>query len=111
MSPPTSAPPPAADAGDVSEAVDRLCAAAAACSEGGLRLGAGHALRLAVARQGMDAAIAAERWEDAAVFSRAVSRASRLVYPAAWPVVGLSLARLAKLELTALVGYTCSQPV
>eukprot|EP00435_Cladocopium_sp_Y103_P015453 s2273_g3.t2 len=58
----------------------------------------GHALRLALARELMDEALAQERWQEALVFAREVCSCQRQIYPAGWPVVALSLARLAKLE-------------
>ncbi|CAJ1410192.1 unnamed protein product [Effrenium voratum] len=63
------------------------------------RLGAGHSMRLALARELMDACVAQELWQEAIVFAREVSACSRLIYPPSWPMVSLSLARLAKLEL------------
>lgn len=62
-------------------------------------MGDGHALRLALAREGMDSAIADERWDEALVYARAVCSCNKVVYPPSWPVTCLSLARLAKLEL------------
>eukprot|EP00927_Polykrikos_kofoidii_P078241 TRINITY_DN75094_c0_g1_i1.p1 TRINITY_DN75094_c0_g1~~TRINITY_DN75094_c0_g1_i1.p1 ORF type:complete len:579 (-),score=87.25 TRINITY_DN75094_c0_g1_i1:130-1866(-) len=66
---------------------------------GTLRLGECHALRVQVARDGLDAAVAAERWNDATVYARATAAAHQRIYPEFWPVTGLSLARLAKLEM------------
>eukprot|EP00931_Biecheleriopsis_adriatica_P069255 TRINITY_DN43115_c0_g1_i1.p1 TRINITY_DN43115_c0_g1~~TRINITY_DN43115_c0_g1_i1.p1 ORF type:complete len:544 (+),score=136.50 TRINITY_DN43115_c0_g1_i1:60-1691(+) len=63
------------------------------------RLGEGHALRLALSRELMDAMVSSESWQDAAVFAREVCACNRKIYPPAWPVTSLSLARLAKLEL------------
>jgi len=85
--------------GDARGAARVLRQAWDASSEDMLRLGDGHALRLAVARDGMDAALESEGWAEALVFARGVCVASRRIYPKGWPVVGLSVARLAKLEL------------
>ncbi|CAE7426300.1 Smyd3 [Symbiodinium natans] len=63
------------------------------------RLGEGHILRWTLARELMDAFVASERWQEALVFARAVSSTARHIFPVNWPVVSLSLARLAKLEL------------
>lgn len=89
----------AAGSGDALAAARRLRKAWDACSQGCLRLGEGHALRLAVARDGMDAALDAGKWGHAVVFARAVCCANRLIYPEGWPVIGLGLVKLAKLEL------------
>eukprot|EP00930_Biecheleria_cincta_P005642 TRINITY_DN106575_c0_g1_i1.p1 TRINITY_DN106575_c0_g1~~TRINITY_DN106575_c0_g1_i1.p1 ORF type:complete len:542 (+),score=116.05 TRINITY_DN106575_c0_g1_i1:34-1659(+) len=63
------------------------------------RLGEGHGLRLALARELMDRAVASNTWDEARAFARSVCDGNRLVHPPAWPVTCLSLARLAKLEL------------
>lgn len=63
------------------------------------QLGPGHALRLQLARDGMDLAIELEAWQEAAAWGRAVCSCELLLYPAPWPVPALSQARLAKLEL------------
>jgi len=65
------------------------------------RLGKGHALRLHLARLGMDLAVASQRWEEALAWARAVCQVEALVYPSPWPVVACSQGRLAKLELYA----------
>lgn len=86
-------------AGEVASAARFLHKAWRASSQEMLRLGVGHSLRLAVARDGLDAALEAEWWGDAAVFARAICSASCRVYPSDWLVTALSFARLAKLEL------------
>jgi len=63
------------------------------------QLGVGHALRLHVARAGMDLAIEAQSWAEAAAWARAVCKSEAEVYPNPWPVPACSLARLAKLEV------------
>ncbi|CAK9091071.1 unnamed protein product [Durusdinium trenchii] len=63
------------------------------------RLGAGHALRLALARELMDEAVSQEQWSEALAFAREVCSCHQLIYPSGWPVVSLGWARLAKLEL------------
>merc|ERR1712194_162875 len=73
-------------AGDLQKAAHRLRKAWEAASSTGVRLGDGHSLRLAVARDGMDAAIEAQQWDDAVMFARAVCLANRLIYPSPWPV-------------------------
>eukprot|EP00933_Yihiella_yeosuensis_P054731 TRINITY_DN53261_c0_g1_i1.p1 TRINITY_DN53261_c0_g1~~TRINITY_DN53261_c0_g1_i1.p1 ORF type:complete len:382 (-),score=77.18 TRINITY_DN53261_c0_g1_i1:85-1158(-) len=86
--------------GSVAESANLLRRAWDEASSGQeLRLGTGHSLRLALAKDSMDAAIALENWSDAAIFARAVCICSQLVYPPSWPITCLSLARLAKLEL------------
>jgi len=63
------------------------------------RLGECHSLRLQLARDGLDAAIACGRWDEALDYARAVASISWAVYPKAWPVTALALTRQAKLEL------------
>eukprot|EP00929_Paragymnodinium_shiwhaense_P100978 TRINITY_DN63701_c0_g1_i1.p1 TRINITY_DN63701_c0_g1~~TRINITY_DN63701_c0_g1_i1.p1 ORF type:complete len:620 (+),score=141.30 TRINITY_DN63701_c0_g1_i1:131-1861(+) len=94
---------------DVEAASDALRQAWSAATAGGgglvpeeaagLRLGECHALRFQLARDGLDAAIACERWDDALKYARAAAMISYAVYPQAWPVTGLALTRQAKLEL------------
>eukprot|EP00438_Fugacium_kawagutii_P035850 Skav205418 [mRNA] locus=scaffold582:194343:195203:- [translate_table: standard] len=67
-------------------------------TSGSIQLGGGHALRLALARELMDESISREQWQDALHFAREVCCCHRRIYPAGWPVVALSLVRLAKLE-------------
>eukprot|EP00747_Dinoflagellata_sp_TGD_P215504 gnl/TRDRNA2_/TRDRNA2_88196_c0_seq1.p1 gnl/TRDRNA2_/TRDRNA2_88196_c0~~gnl/TRDRNA2_/TRDRNA2_88196_c0_seq1.p1 ORF type:complete len:396 (-),score=62.16 gnl/TRDRNA2_/TRDRNA2_88196_c0_seq1:30-1043(-) len=86
-------------AGDLHSAAKGLCAAWDAASSPDCRLGDGHALRIALAREAMDVALDLGEFGDALGWARTVSAASRLVYSPDWPVVALSLARLAKLEL------------
>merc|ERR1712224_965554 len=47
----------------------------------------------------MDLAIESEEWSNAVAWARIVVAISRLVYDPCWPVLGLPLAKLAKLEL------------
>eukprot|EP00928_Gymnodinium_smaydae_P038888 TRINITY_DN26708_c0_g2_i1.p1 TRINITY_DN26708_c0_g2~~TRINITY_DN26708_c0_g2_i1.p1 ORF type:complete len:542 (-),score=70.85 TRINITY_DN26708_c0_g2_i1:4-1581(-) len=77
----------------------QLCQRACADDSAAFRLGPGHALLLSIVRAAMDAAVASEAWSDAAKFGRMVVACERSLYPEPWPVVAISLARLAKLEL------------
>eukprot|EP00439_Symbiodinium_sp_Y106_P025115 s2451_g3.t1 len=70
-----------------------------ATSGADFRLGEGHLLRWTLARELMDAFVSTEQWQEALVFARSVSSIGRQIFPQNWPVVSLSLARLAKLEL------------
>lgn len=89
----------AVKAGDARAGAEHLQAAWAAASGDMLRLGDGHELRLAVAREAMDVSMELERWDDALAWARIVCAGASLVYAPEWPVVALGRARLAKLEL------------
>jgi len=89
----------AESAGDVAAAADHFAAAWKATSTGKCRLGNCHAMRLAIARDAMDAAIDSSEWRSATIWARIVSVISRQIYDTEWPVPGLAFAKLAKLEL------------
>jgi len=65
---------------------------------GAWKLGRGHAFRLRMARDLMDAFIQVGAWKKAARFSRDVCSVEAYVYPDPWPATAISHLRLARLE-------------